>query len=304
MDKTTGFVTFDAKRASVKERLIYDQVRKAEVIYAQRLRGLSQRIVTMAYDALKSMGPVVDPAILINLAELLNKYGDVITPWAKIMAQKMVHDVALRDTRMWIERSKNIAWGIRQEIENAPIGDILKQRMEDQIGLITSIPREVASQVHQMAITSLYSGARADVLVKHILAMAETTKARANTIARTETSRTVLELTKARAEHIGSPGYLWRTSSDEDVRPSLFLSPKTFNKLNTRAKGSHRLLEGTFHKWSEPPISGPNGERSHPGGIYNCRCVAEVIVPHFPPDKLQAQSWQWSQRPKSHLNAW
>ena len=51
-----------------------------------------------------------------------------------------------------------------------------------------------------------------------IMAIGGTTKARANTIARTEVSRASTMFTQARAEAIGSDGYIWRSSEDSDVR--------------------------------------------------------------------------------------
>jgi uncharacterized protein with gpF-like domain len=99
----------------------------------------------------------------------------------------------------------------------------------------------------------------------------------ARLIARTETARTASVLTEVRAKSVGSEGYIWRTSLDADVRPKI--GTPNFAKLNTLAMGSHRKLEGTFHRWDDPPIASENGERAHPGQIYNCRCWPEPVLP-------------------------
>ena len=52
----------------------------------------------------------------------------------------------------------------------------------------------------------------------------------------------------------GSEGYIWSTLLDAKVRPR------------------HVELEGTYHKWSEPPVSGSNGFRGHCGEPGGCRC--------------------------------
>ena len=78
-------------------------------------------------------------------------------------------------------------------------------------------------------------------------------------IARTEVARTASGLTEARARHVGSDGYFWRTAKDADVRDS------------------HRQMEGKFVKWNEPPTLS-DGTVTHAGQIYNCRCYAEPVI--------------------------
>ena len=108
---------------------------------------------------------------------------------------------------------------------------------------------------------SMTTGTRAKETVAEILKTGEVTRSRAMLIARTETGRASTAMTEARAQYLGSEGYIWRTAKDGDVRKE------------------HKKLEGKFFRWSEPPVSGSSGERSHPGAIYNCRCYPEVVIP-------------------------
>jgi len=84
---------------------------------------------------------------------------------------------------------------------------------------------------------------------------------RATLIARTETARTASVLVQARAQHVGAESYVWKTAGDWKVRPS------------------HRKLNGTVHRWDDPPLSDLPDYHSHPGQIFNCRCVALPIIP-------------------------
>ena len=68
-----------------------------------------------------------------------------------------------------------------------------------------------------------------------------------------------MAITKARAEHIGSPGYIWRTSKDGAVRPS------------------HRKMEGKLVPWDKPPTL--DNYTAHCGEFANCRCFPEPIIP-------------------------
>jgi len=84
-------------------------------------------------------------------------------------------------------------------------------------------------------------------------------RSRALLIARTEVTRTATTLTQARAEHIGSEGYIWRTAGDGDVRPS------------------HRAMNGKFVRWDSPPTL--DNLTGHAGCVPNCRCYAEPVIP-------------------------
>ena len=93
-----------------------------------------------------------------------------------------------------------------------------------------------------------------------IMKLGSQTVGRARTIARTEVSRAQSALTQARAEYVGSEGYVWRTVGDADVRDS------------------HAEMEGKYVRWDSPPKLS-DGTVTHAGMIYNCRCWAQPILP-------------------------
>ena len=263
--------TYDAPKADPRRR--FYEAKRDEIEYSRKLRGLAKMIVSMARDMLSKEPGASE--VYIDLANTLNAYSMAITPWAKAVALKMINDVALRDLKEWRTRSREMSYNLEELIRRAPIGMTVQQRMQDQVDLITSIPRDIAEQVHQMAITTLYSGERNTGIRDFIVQKTNASIARANTIARTEVARTATEFTRARAEYVGSDGYVWRTSQDSDVRRE------------------HRILDGTVHKWNNPPQAGTlHGAAvfSHPGQIWNCRCVAEPVIPGFRPDR---RSWKY-----------
>ena len=128
----------------------------------------------------------------------------------------------------------------------------------------TSLPLDAAQRVHELTTGALYEGARANEIAAEIMKTGEVTRSRANLIARTEVGRSATTLTQARAESVGSVGYIWRTARDYDVRQR------------------HKELEGTFHAWNDPPVATDPGQRpirAHAGSIFNCRCYAEPVLP-------------------------
>ncbi|WP_429498946.1 phage minor head protein [Robbsia andropogonis] len=197
-----------------------------------------------------------------SIEQLLNAYANLLRDWATNTASAMLMDVALRDEKSWMTHAQDLSAGLRQEIRMAPTGQVMRQLLADQVGLIQSIPRDAAERVHRLTLEGLTDSTRASEIAKEIMRSGDVAKARATLIARTEVSRTATTLTQARAQYIGSSSYIWRTVGDSDVR------------------SEHRELNGKVFNWNDPPVADArSGARAHPGCIYNCRCYAEPILP-------------------------
>lgn len=227
---------------------------RAEALYARKLRSVASEVGKLAR-ALKGDPP--------KLQRALNDYADYITPWAESAAASMLLDVSKRDERAWWERSANLSRDIRAEIRTAPTGDILRRLMAEQVKYIKSIPQDAARRVHHFAMRTLETDGRAEDLVAEILKSRGVSVSKANLIARTEVGRASTSLLQARALHVGSEGYIWRTALDMDVRKA------------------HKKLEGKFFRWSDPPVAEADGARHHPGEFPNCRCYPEVVLPNL-----------------------
>lgn len=171
----------------------------------------------------------------------------------------MVAEVAARDERSWFRVAEQMGNALRKEIADAPIGQVMRARQDEQVRLITSLPREAAERVHAMTREGITKGWRADQISAEIMKTGEVTKSRADLIARTEVGRTSTLLTQARAEHVGSDGYNWRTAADTDVR------------------ASHKAMNGKFVRWDAPPTL--DGLTGHAGALPNCRCYCEPVLP-------------------------
>jgi SPP1 gp7 family putative phage head morphogenesis protein len=192
----------------------------------------------------------------------LKQYAKLIEPWALSVANYMIADVNRRDRNMWKKHAKEMGQAMRIEVDYAPTGALLHERLAEQVHLITSLPLDAAQRVHEMTTEALSTGQRAKEIAAEILRTGEVTEARARLIARTEVARTASLLTQARAEFVGSEGYIWRTAGDSDVRDS------------------HAEMEGKYIRWSKPPKLS-DGTVTHAGQIYNCRCYCEPVLPDF-----------------------
>jgi SPP1 gp7 family putative phage head morphogenesis protein len=195
-------------------------------------------------------------------SKALTKYAELIDPWARSVAGYMLADVARRDANLWKKNSKEMGVALRAEIDYAPTGALLQERLAEQVHLIKSLPLDAAERVHDLTLEGLVTSTRAKEIAQVILAIGDVTEARARLIARTEVARTASMLTQVRAEYVGSDGYIWRTAGDSDVRDS------------------HAEMEGKYVRWAKPPKLS-DGTVTHAGQIYNCRCYAEPVLPDY-----------------------
>jgi len=247
-------LTYDRDTKTRSSRSEWTRSRKAEKSYAAQLRKVARAIA----DIVSGFAPVgQDNAAALR--EALRRYADALTGWAQSTARRMVADVAARDERAWMRASQEMGAEIGRIIKRTPIGEAMRAVMAEQVTLIRSLPLEAAERVHRLVIEGQETGARAETIAREIMRTGEVTKSRAMLIARTEVGRASSTLTMARAEAIGSVGYIWRTSRDSDVRPS------------------HKRMEGRFVSWAEPPEL--DGMTGHAGALPNCRCYSEPVIP-------------------------
>lgn len=258
---------------SQRERRAFNSVRKAERAYGNALASIARQIGAFA----RGFDPA-EPNSMTMFENLLSRYSEAIKPWATATAQRMLVDVSRRDEAVWNSLAQDMSRSLREEVRDAPTGELLRQMLNEQVDLITSLPRGAAQRVHKLVLEGMEGGTRASEIAAEIMRSGQVTKSRAMLIARTEVARAASGLVQARSVHVGSEGYIWRTAEDSDVRPALSLPAKQ------RAKfvGSHRKLNGKFIRWDSPPVSGQRGERAHAGQIYNCRCYPEPVIPDEP----------------------
>lgn len=228
---------------------------KVETQYARQLRRIARHVG----DIIRAFPPG-DPAVEPVLRRMLSDYATTIGGWAHATASQMLQAVLKQEENAWAERTKGMAASIRREIMSAPTGELMRERLGEQVTLIKSIPLDAAQRVHELTLKGLEDSTRAGEIATEIGRSGEVAASRATLIARTEVARTASLLTEARAVSVGSEGYIWRTAGDSDVRES------------------HDEMEGAFVRWDDPPTLS-DGTTTHAGQIYNCRCYPEPVVP-------------------------
>lgn len=193
------------------------------------------------------------------LIRALKQYAELLDPWARAAAAKMIADVNRRNYDLFKQNAYDMGHAIREELANANTGMELRRLMQENVALIKSIPLKAAERVHELSMERLVNSIRSKEMVTEIMSIGGVTERRAKLIARTEVSRANASLLEARSVDIGSEGYIWRTVGDHDVRES------------------HKRLDGKYIRWDSPPTT--DGMVGHAGCTPNCRCTAEPVLP-------------------------
>ncbi len=83
---------------------------------------------------------------------------------------------------------------------------------------------------------------------------------KASFYARDQTAKLTAKVNQHRQTSLGVDEYVWSSSGDSRVRQL------------------HAELDGTVHRWDNPPIASRTGVRGHPGEVYQCRCTALPVL--------------------------
>lgn len=231
--------------------------RSTEAEYQRQLLQVARRVGAVI-DMLAPHGPT--PASADAISRLLERYAETLTGWAAAAGTKMLRAVDRQDAKAWRAHSEEMGRQLTNEIRNTPTGALFQSRLAEQVTLIKSLPLDAAKRVHDLTTQAMLDGTRSNEIAQQIAESGQVTASRAKLIARTEVSRTASMLTETRARGAGSEGYIWRTAGDGDVRDS------------------HKEMNGKYVRWDTMPTLS-DGTKTHAGGIWNCRCFPEPVIP-------------------------
>lgn len=230
--------------------------KKVEQRYARALRNVARfsgQLVKMHVE-----GASITDVPGLNRA--VSEYMQALAPWARRRALEMVTGVNTNNEKFWNAAARAASQALRLELAEAPVGQVARAIVAEQVGLITSIPAQAAERAQALAQQAVEDGTRATEVAEMLQATTEVTESRAALIARTEVSKANASINEARSLSVGSEGYIWRTAGDADVRES------------------HAEMDGQYVAWNDPPTLS-DGTVTHAGQIYNCRCYAESVLP-------------------------
>lgn len=240
-------MTGAVNRAEARQR--WRKARNAERAYGAELRKVARAVG----DIVKGSPDDVD-----GLVSSLRRYAEIVRPWARAAGQRMISQVANADRKAWEAHTGQTGRALRAELRQEPTGPRVQELLDQQVKLIASLPEGAAERIRGLGLDAVSKGLRPEAILPDILATGEIAMNRAKVIARTETGRASTAITQARAERVGSQGYIWRSSEDGDVRPS------------------HRAMNGKMVRWDDPPTL--DKIKAHAGAGIQCRCYPEPLL--------------------------
>lgn len=246
---------------------------RIETAYRDAMRRLMARLSSFVAGL-----DVTDP--LDILRAISGYFGtDVFREQAAAAASRMVTGLFTGNARTWREaaresmKGRTIHEALQQELAG-PVGQTVRSLVRQNALLITSLPHmrvgrgrtlteQVAEYIAEQSLAGRRSSSIAEGLARQFPRIAES---RITLIARTETSKASVALTRARSEDLGLSWYVWRATKDARLRPS------------------HRNMDRVIVGWDEPPSpEALAGVRStlgdyHAGDCPNCRCYPEPLI--------------------------
>ena len=151
-------------------------------------------------------------------------------------------------------------------------GPKIAEWRKENVTLIVSMSEKKVARIGKLL--DNLAGMRVETLRNAITESVGAVRRQAELIARDQVLKINAQITEDRQVAAGIEEYIWTCSGDERVRGRP-------DGLYPNAEPSHWDLDGQRFKWSEPPVSGPNGMCGNPGEMFQCRCTAYPILPEL-----------------------
>lgn len=148
---------------------------------------------------------------------------------------------------------------------------------QQNLSLIRSLGAEQVQQIGDILRPAQAQGLRWEDVADQIQDRLNVGESRARLIARDQTNKWNGAMQQQTQGDAGITSYRWQTANDQAVRGRP-------GGVYAKSKENHWDLQGTIHRWDEPPTIPGTDVQSHPGGRISCRCQAVPLVPWLDED--------------------
>lgn len=198
------------------------------------------------------------------LKRLSERFTALFTDRAGGLAEALSKGVSDTTARQLGESLKEVSGGVtlKTDVVSGKVAEVTKAGIKENVALIKSIPSEYFQKIEGSVMRSIQTGQGMADLVPAILALGESTKKRAELIARDQTSKATTAINRARMQGLGIKQFEWlHSGGGKEPRPL------------------HVQLDGKVFDLDNPPvIDERTGERGLPGQLINCRCRMVPVI--------------------------
>ena len=242
-----------------------------------------RQLLVLARKIIREVGTTEDANEIQQILESISQSKEY-EKLCRSAAMKMVTGLFSDQGHTWRQaaaansKGRVIYQSLRKELQG-PAGKRLRELIDDTTYRIVTLPWDIGHEVADYTARESLKGRRASDIAKEIKQMfPDKTRARAELIARTQTSMTSTSLTWQRAERYGINRYICRATGGASG--------------DGRTLWSHRNMNGVLVCWDEPPapddlfpILKQDGAprrntlgHYHAGCCPNCRCYSEPVI--------------------------
>lgn len=198
------------------------------------------------------------PGLEMSISRAAKKFGNIQATAERLSGIAAKMNLQEVDARLVESVRRSLGIDVAAVMHaSGPITNVMREKAQANIDLIKSIPQQYLAEVKDIVSKAWVNGTRWETMRDEIAHVGDVTEYRAKVIARDQTSKMNAAFNQVRQTDLGIEEYDWSGALDQ------------------RERKSHRDLEGTRHKWREPPMV--DGEAAHPGEPILCRCVARPV---------------------------
>lgn len=176
---------------------------------------------------------------------------------------QMTKDAAIREWRRVVKETLGIDL-LDDYYKGEFYEEAIRRWISENVLLIKSIPSETLGDMREIILGSYLKGSSTRDIQKAIQKTYNTSRSKAQFLARDQVATLNAQLTKMQQQDAGCSQYSWSDSRDDRVR------------------SCHRELNGKVFSWDDPPEMWYEtkrgrvytGRRCHPGEDFVCRCCA------------------------------
>ena len=217
-------------------------------------------LVEQAQDAIL-LGADASPSAKIKkiLDELARRWTKRFEDYAPKLAEAYLQGMFKASDSAFRQALKEAGWTVEFKMTPA-VRDAFNASLEENVGLIRSIPEKYLQQVEGTVMRSYSAGRDLATMVKELKQLYPAASHRAELIARDQSNKANAVVNRARQMELGITEAIWMHShAGKNPRPD------------------HVAANGKRYKIAEGCLI--SGEHIQPGEEINCRCTSRAVLP-------------------------